>query len=167
MSELKRCWKFSLPSLIRLNRMLYRPCRMGELHTTDTETLKFGDSYYTPHGSGLSAYIKPNVFYPGLAGTMTTIPQSPRHKHQSTHQQSLPALTTSSPLNQIRPGLEAASTQCSRFRKTHTCWHIFPHRMCLNFIFCVPVVIFHCIGDGAKSFNMFLKNIFLYDNSSV
>lgn len=58
-------------------------------------------------------------------------------------------------------------TQCSRFRKTHTCWHIFPHRMCLNFIFCVPVVIFHCIGDGAKSFNMFLKNIFLYDNSSV
>lgn len=120
-----------------------------------------------PHGSGLSAYIKPNVFYPGLAGTMTTIPQSPRHKHQSTHQQSLPALTTSSPLNQIRPGLEAASTQCSRFRKTHTCWHIFPHRMCLNFIFCVPVVIFHCIGDGAKSFNMFLKNIFLYDNSSV
>lgn len=56
--------------------MQHSPCSLGEIHATDFETLKYPDSYYTPHRSGLFC-ITPDVFYPVPTGTMTTVSQSP------------------------------------------------------------------------------------------
>lgn len=104
-------------------------------------------------------------------------PTTPQRQQQSTHQQSLPALTTSSPLKQIRPGLGAVSTKRS-FQEKHTRCHIFPHRMCLHFRFSealLPIVIFHDNGDSSLSAVCILvllpalkkKNFFIYKVSEM
>lgn len=70
----------------------------------DFETLSgaSGGSYYTRHRNKLSASTPRGFLNPGPTGTMATAPQRARRQqqHQSTHQQSLPALTTFSPLQQ-------------------------------------------------------------------
>lgn len=77
--------------------------------------------------------------------------KAPDTQHQSTHQQSPAALTTSSPLKQIRPG--PAGTQCSLFRK-NTLAAIFFLTGCVFISFCSALVaVFHHSGDGSKSFD--------------
>ena len=89
---------------------------IGWLHKTDFKTLKCPGCYYTPHRNGLSAQHQ-TFSVPRAHRNNDHHPTKPPNQHQSTHQQSLPALTTSSPLNEIRPGLEAASAKYSLFRK--------------------------------------------------
>lgn len=94
--------------------------------------------------------ITPDVFYPELTGTMTTIPQSPAPApvNPSTKPPSTDHIL---PVEQDKTWPGGRLYTMLSFQEKHTCCHIFPHRMCLNFIFCSEaVVIFHYNGDGAK-----------------
>lgn len=142
--------------------MQYSPFSLGEYHKTDFETLMCPGSYYTPHRSRGFLH-NPRRFLPKAHRNNDHHPTKPQHQHQSTHQQSLPALTTSSPLKQIRPRPEGSIYTLLCFQEKHTCCHIFPHRMCLNFMFCSAlVVIFYYNGDSAKSFNTVIMPVFSF-----
>lgn len=92
---------YSLPSLLG-GKVL-----AGGVHKSDFETLECPGSYYTP-AQEHAFCITPDVF-PQASRSNAHHPTTPQRQHQSTHQQSLLALTTSSPLQQIRPGLGGSS----------------------------------------------------------
>lgn len=104
---------------------------------------------------GCSGPRTPLILHLICAGSLQTfsIPQAVWNNDHQDHKAPTPAPVNPStkppsadhilPVEVDKTQLEATFTQSSRFRKKHTCWHIFPHRMCLKFIFYVPDVIFH------------------------
>lgn len=126
--------------------MRWSPCSLGEFHKTDFETRKCPDSYYTPHRSRLSAYhqtfstLGSQEQWPPSHKAPTSAPVNPSTKPPSTDH-ILPAEP-----DKTWPGGSPYTKRS--FQEKHTCCHIFPLRMCLNFIVCsVPVVIFHKVPN--------------------